>query len=221
GHHDGHADGIAAVMALCGASSAQLGIDEFALSLIDGQHHSTTTRASGQRSELVDQLQLTLGEGPSIDTQFSGGPVFVADLDAPSAGARWPAFARSAVGAGFRAAFAFPLQIGAIHMGVLTLYREAPMPLSPGNATTAAKMSSTIAAIVSGIADEPGLPLSEAANDLVRPRAVIHQATGMIVAQLDTTPDRALARLRARSYAEGRVLQDLATDVVSRRIRFD
>jgi ANTAR domain len=52
-------------------------------------------------------------------------------------------------------------------------------------------------------------------------RIVIHQATGMIAAQLDDTVANALARLRAAAFASGRSMYDIARDVVERRVRFD
>ena len=52
-------------------------------------------------------------------------------------------------------------------------------------------------------------------------RIVVHQATGMIAAQLDDTIANALARLRAAAFASGRSMYDLAQDVVERRVRFD
>ena len=52
-------------------------------------------------------------------------------------------------------------------------------------------------------------------------RLVIHQATGMIAAQLNDTISNALARLRAAAFASGRPMHDIAQDVVQRRMRFD
>ena len=52
-------------------------------------------------------------------------------------------------------------------------------------------------------------------------RIVIHQASGMIAAQLDDTMASALARLRAAAFANGRSMYDVAQDVVERRVRFD
>ena len=52
-------------------------------------------------------------------------------------------------------------------------------------------------------------------------RIVIHQATGMIAAQLDDTVANALARLRASAFTSGRPMYDVAQDVVERRVRFD
>ena len=56
-----------------------------------------------------------------MDAFAQGRPVLVSDLAARSAELRWPAFAPAAVAAGALAVFAFPLQIGAIRVGVLSL----------------------------------------------------------------------------------------------------
>jgi hypothetical protein len=43
----------------------------------------------------------------------------------------------------------------------------------------------------------------------------------MIMIQLGVTITEALVRLRAYAYAEGRLVNDVARDVVARRLRFD
>jgi hypothetical protein len=48
----------------------------------------------------------------------------------------------------------------------------------------------------------------------------IHQATGMVQVQLGVSTEEALVRLRARAFALGRPLVEVATDVVERRLRF-
>lgn len=49
-------------------------------------------------------------------------------------------------------------------------------------------------------------------------RARVHQATGMVIGQLGGSPEQALARIRARAFAEGRSIVDVAGDIVARRI---
>ena len=66
----------------------------------------------------------------SVARFWLGSPVLVADLD--SAAARWPGFVPEAIASGARAMFALPLQAGAIRVGVLSLYRALPGPLSAG-----------------------------------------------------------------------------------------
>lgn len=83
--------------------------------------------ASDQASALVEDLQLTLGEGPRLDAWTSGAPVLAGDA---AAMARWPEYAPAAHELGVRAVFAFPLQVGAAPVGVMDLYRDAAGALS-------------------------------------------------------------------------------------------
>jgi hypothetical protein len=50
---------------------------------------------------------------------------------------------------------------------------------------------------------------------------VVHQAAGMVSAQLDVSVGHALIRLRAYAFGNDRPLADVARDVVALRLRFD
>jgi hypothetical protein len=50
---------------------------------------------------------------------------------------------------------------------------------------------------------------------------VVHQAAGMVSAQLDVSVAQALVRLRAYAFGNQLVLAEVAADVVARRLRFD
>ena len=50
--------------------------------------------------------------------------------------------------------------------------------------------------------------------------AQIHQATGMVLAQLGIDATQALARLRAHAFTHQQLLLQVADDVVSRRLIF-
>jgi len=52
-------------------------------------------------------------------------------------------------------------------------------------------------------------------------RIFVHQATGMVSAQLDCGVDEALLRLRGHAYAAQRPIDEVAADVVAGRLRFD
>lgn len=51
--------------------------------------------------------------------------------------------------------------------------------------------------------------------------AIVHQASGMVAAQMGINVDDALAVLSARAWTEGRLLVTVATEVVERQARFD
>jgi AmiR/NasT family two-component response regulator len=57
--------------------------------------------------------------------------------------------------------------------------------------------------------------------DLSDHRIAVHQATGMISAQLDCGIDEALVRLRAHAYAAELPIDEVAKAVISRHLRFD
>ena len=86
--------------------------------------------ATDQVSKQLADIELTVGEGPRADASAFGGPVLASDLGHDDIVGRWPAFAPAAQAAGAAAIFAFPLQIGAIRVGVLEMYRRLPSPLS-------------------------------------------------------------------------------------------
>jgi hypothetical protein len=52
-------------------------------------------------------------------------------------------------------------------------------------------------------------------------RAEVYQAIGMISVQLGVSLEEASVRLRARAFASGLPLGEIADDVVGRRLRFD
>jgi AmiR/NasT family two-component response regulator len=51
-------------------------------------------------------------------------------------------------------------------------------------------------------------------------RREVHQATGMILAQMRVTPADALLVLRGHAFASGRTVLEVAADVIDRRLDF-
>jgi hypothetical protein len=185
----------------------------------DGQHRGAVA-VSNPAYGAVDDLQFSLGEGPCIAADGSAGPVLEPDL--ALAVGQWPAFVSAAVGHGVRAAFAFPLRMGAVHVGVLSLYRDTPGDLDGTDLWDAITLSHIAthllleleADLVSGM-----LPVRLA--EMVDHRAHVHQATGMVTAQLEADVATALIRLRAFAWSRDRSIDDVAADVVARVLRFD
>src|SRR5215213_4112947 len=107
---------------LCAAAVARLGVSGAVLT-VDTSGWPEVRCATDALAERLAESQVTVGEGPAVDVWRGGGPALVADLDAPSSQARWPMFAPLAVEAGAASLFALPLCVGAIRVGVLSLYR--------------------------------------------------------------------------------------------------
>lgn len=176
---------------------------------------------TNQVSALIEQLQYSLGEGPCVDAHNQDRPVLEPDLADPAT-PRWPAFAGPAVEAGARAVFGFPLQVGAVRLGALNLYRDRPGQLSDDQHVDARVMADIAAQAVLVLqAHAPPGKLAaelEAGADF---HFVVHQASGMVAAQLDVSVGQALIRLRAYAFGNDRPLMEVAEDVVNRKVRFD
>jgi len=143
------------------------------------------------------------------------------DLDEPST-PRWPAFAGPAVEAGVRAIFGFPLHVGAVRLGALNLYRDRPGPLSDDQHADALVMADVAAqALLLLQAEAPPGELAAELESGADFHFAVHQASGMVAAQLDVSVGEALIRLRAHAFGNDRALAGVSEDVVARRLRFD
>ncbi|MBF6328159.1 GAF and ANTAR domain-containing protein [Nocardia transvalensis] len=172
----------------------------------------------------VEAVQATVGEGPAVDAVATGLPVPVPDLTHNRE--RWPGFTEALAAARISGSMiAMPLQLGAIRYGALDLYRERPGPLDPATTSAALHIADLITAqLVLARSGNPG-PAQTVPADLwleqpLSSRA-IHQAAGMVVAQLNIPVPDAYAALRAYAFGHGTSLAETAESVVTRRIRFD
>lgn len=180
--------------------------------------------ASDKVSRDLDELQITLDEGPCVDAWEDSGPILVGDLTSVESSDRWPRYTPAALAAGARAVFAFPLRSGAIASGVLQLHREETGELGPGQVADALSSASLALDIVLGhltpnAARNGMLPWKDGI-DMGAGRAAVYQATGMVSVQLGVGLEGALVALRDYAVRHDRTLTGVATDVVARRIRF-
>jgi hypothetical protein len=208
---------------VCAAAVAAVGVDGAGVTVMVSPTVRETVNATDAVATGLEELQLTLGQGPCMDTFIDGGPVLAVDLRSPECLARWPAFTPAALDIGARAVFALPLQIDAIRLGVLDLYRVRAGGLSPHELADALAFADVVGMLLLDAAAGAQPEIAELAwqrDDPSSRTAVVHQATGMVLVQLGCTADAAFARLRAYAYAHDRRLGDVARDVVERRLRF-
>lgn len=192
------------------------------MSLVSDAGHRGVICATDDVSRRIEDLQVTLGEGPCIDTVRTGAPVLVADLHDRNdlAAWRWPTFMAAAADAGVRAVFAFPLRIGAIGLGALDMYRNRPGTLSDEQLSAALLGAEAAAVALLGLETSADGGLADGDGAGFSYQAQVHQATGMVMMQLDVTIEQAFLLLRARAFSTGRTLNEVASDVIERRVRF-
>lgn len=210
--------GVAHLCELCADIAAMTGAG---IMLMSGDTRRGSLCSSNAVSAQIEELQYTLGEGPCVDAYDQNRPVLEPDLAEPAV-ARWLAFTPAAVAAGARAVFGFPMQVGAIRLGALNVYRDRPGPLSDDQHADALVMAGVAARAVLAVqANAPPGALATELEDGSDFRFVVHQASGMVAAQIDVDVGEALVRLRAYAFANDRTVTDVAEQVVARRLRFD
>ncbi|RJQ75134.1 ANTAR domain-containing protein [Pseudonocardiaceae bacterium YIM PH 21723] len=163
---------------------------------------------------------MTVGEGPSMDARQADDPVLISDLATSASRTRWPLFTPLALESGVRAVFAWPLSVGVIRLGVLALHQVHAGSLGENAmAESAAFADLAIELLLDQQAGIPADAVLDCGPPLRSPQ--VHQATGMIAAQLGVPMSEAFIRLRARAFADHRPLTELAGHVVARHLRFD
>lgn len=205
---------------LCHVAAEVVGVTGAGVTLMAGDRPQGSVCATDDVSAHIDELQYTFGEGPCVDAYRQDRPVLEPNLAHPVT-PRWPAFTGPALRTGVRAVFGFPLRVGAARVGALNLQRDTPGALTEDQHADALVMAGVVARAV--LALQAGAPPEQLASTLAEGadfRYVVHQAAGMIAAQLDVDVAQALVRLRAYAFGEDRPLAEVASDVVARRLRF-
>jgi hypothetical protein len=197
-----------------------LPISGVSVSVFDQSGRQSTVWASNPLAARLDELQFELGEGPHWDALRLARPVLVPELG-PDQFAAWPMLSSYIAELSIAAVFSFPMFMGAVTVGVTDLYRSIPGALDAADIATAVRLTrqfarATVQRALDSATNESGaeLPSTPAM------RREVHQATGMILVQLNLSATEAFARLRAHAFVTGRSVQSVAHDVVSRTIDF-
>ena len=112
--------------------------------------------------------------------------------------------------------------MGGARLGALNLYRDEAGALTDEQHADALGMADIATRAV--LVMQSNAPLGQIAAELASGadfEYVVHQASGMVAAQLDVSVGQALIRLRGYAFGNGRSLRDAAEDIVARRLRFD
>jgi hypothetical protein len=206
----GPAEGSLALR-LCGSAISILGATGGSMTFASADPGRTVVAASDLVAEGFEQLQDVLGEGPGLRAHREGRVVVLA-LGAPSHdGAMFAEEAgRDHPG---HTIYALPMRPFSQAFGVIMLY-TAPGRWLARTTDEAQFLADAIGAAVLRYPEIDDL------NEAWVPRARIHQATGMVVAQLGIRSEDALALLRARAFADSITLDEMAVQVLEREVTF-
>jgi len=204
---------------LCEVCPQIMGVDGAGVMLMSGEIPRGSLCASGEVSRLIEELQYTLGEGPCVDAYQRDTIVSEPDLADPQT-PRWFAFTPPVLEAGVRAVFGFPLRVGTVRLGALDLYRDRPGDLSSDQHADALVLADLTARWV--LDAQAGAPSGVVAEQLEAGadfHFAVHNAAGIVSVQEGISVTDALIRLRAFAYSHDRLLDDVAQDVIARRLR--
>ncbi|MFE5308553.1 ANTAR domain-containing protein [Isoptericola sp. NPDC056573] len=193
---------------MCRACTTILGAQGGSLTLATLAGEPVAVTSTDAVAARVEGIQEVLGEGPGRqafehDTIVSA-PLGLGDDDP------FPVFSQLAgEAAGDGRWFGIPMHVGGQPVGVLGLV-VGPGRVLARDVEDAQFLADAIGTAVLGEIDQVGWSA----------RARVDQATGMVSAQLRLQPHDALAVLRAHAFGRGSALEDVAEDVVARRLSF-
>ncbi|WP_020076874.1 GAF and ANTAR domain-containing protein [Cryocola sp. 340MFSha3.1] len=196
-----------------------LPVEGTAVSTIGDLLGTETVSASDTIAARLDELQFDLGEGPCWDALRLRRPVLEPDLRRRPQ-QQWTSFTPAAIEAGVGALFAFPMLVGPLRIGAVDMYAREPVALDEAHTQAATKLAEAAGRTLLKRAldtmgrEEP----AEDANPFSR--RVVHQATGMVLAQLDVSADDARMVIQAHAYATDRSMMEVSRDVLDGRLDF-
>lgn len=207
---------------LCDPFLAILPVVGASVSILAGPASQSTVCASNSTAARLDEIQFDLGEGPCWDALSTRRPVLTDDVAHHASGV-WPMFAEAvrtdARTSSVKGLYTFPLTVGSLDIGAVDLYATSKGSLRSDEVSDASALADVAAwQVLRKILADHELEDGPAVTGYSRRE--VHQATGMILAQLDISASDAELLLRAHAFATGRPVREVANDVVERRLDF-
>jgi hypothetical protein len=206
---------------LCRVAAGVTKLSGASIALYSQEHQLTSLGTSNPTSHELLDLEMVLGEGPCIDASLGDDAVDEGHLESPT-NMRWLAYTPMALSLGACAVFAFPLRIGAVRLGALSLYRDQRGELTESQSSDCYLMASVVSRAV--LAMQAGAPADTLAVQLEGEGVfdfTTHQAAGMVAVQGTMPIGDAMLALRSQAFSSNSTLSSLAGRVVSRSVHFD
>ena len=202
---------------MCQACAGILGMDGGSLTLAYADEERVTLCATDEWSARLEDLQEVIGEGPSYDA-YQERLIHRLLVDG-AVELRWPLLSDAIKdGLGRCAVYAIPIKPGPQTMGVATFYQHEVSPMLIDEVEAQVLIDAVGVALVKDpdVLDDDSHAKAESWNS----RAQVHQATGMVMAQLSISSDDSIALLRAHAYAHRQSLAGTSADIIARRLDF-
>lgn len=198
---------------LCTAGATLLGSQGGSVTLTSTPGSPFVLASTDPVAERVETLQEVLGTGPRLEAHATARPATLVvghEPDAPSSLAQG---LRESVGP--ICVRSFPMVVGGSVLGVFSVHLPPDAQLARDDDEALVVAAIIGGALLRDVDEESSSMLSGWPE-----RARIHQATGMVIAQLQVSPDDALTLIRAHAYAQDTTVAAVASALVERRLVF-
>lgn len=204
---------------LCAPFMTQLPISGALVSIVGREGHRSTVAATDPVAARWDELELELGCGPLRDATIRSALQSVDDVRTSKVN---PVLGSHLEQLGVRALVAIPLRLGSATVGVAGLHWARPGGLTADTMRIAIGLARavTVPAVRQALRLATQNESEDPADSGPGLRREVHQATGILSVQLDTSITEAFARLRAYSIATGRSITAVSRDIVDGTIGF-
>jgi len=203
---------------LCGPIVTAFRVSGVSIATLGDPLGSETVSASDEPSAHRSEIQIDLSQGPIWSALASRHPVLEADLRREGGG-EWPLACEALKSDGVGAVYAFPLSVGSLGLGAVGIYSDTARTFTPIEVTGASALATIVARKIfrRGIL-RLDLEIDDGESDGPYARREVHQASGIIAAQLGISVADALAVLQAHSFSSGASVRDCAAEVIARRL---
>ncbi|WP_410655969.1 ANTAR domain-containing protein [Amycolatopsis sp. lyj-112] len=202
------------------AVATATGSPSMAMTLLGLKRDEAAVAVSDSVAEAAHDLEYVFGEGPAQTALDASGTLNVCGEEELSR--QWPQFGPALYGLGVHAVVSARLGRPEAPLGALTAYRPdaaSDLVVTSSVATVAGALTATALDLSVAVDAEDGLPAHPLFDD-VDLRAVVHQATGMVMTLQECSASDALALLRAHAFARNKTVTEVAVAIVNRTARF-
>ena len=220
-HRSGPDDPDLLAVRLATAAAAVLPVEGVGLSIHGEPGLRTPLAASSDLASTAERLQFTAGSGPCLLAAESGLPVFATE---ELLARRWPVFHDLLVTrTPLRSVLALSLPGRLRGIGGMDLYCADPRGATAVDTFEARCIAELVADHLAAAADWSAWTPTETPDWVDTPdaqrRGRLWRAVGLLVVALEVPAEDALALLRGHAYAAGRTADDVAADLVERRLQ--
>lgn len=201
-----------ALDALVTQVTAIMQVDGAGIMLEDDTGELRFVAANDDLVRLIEEFQVTTGQGPCVMAYETGEPVQVDDLEGQTP---FPAFAEAALAAGMRAVHSFPMLLEGTRVGALNFYRSSAGPL-PEEGVEIGQLFADIATsyLFSSRRHDRLTRQIEGLRQAIQENGAVDQAKGVLMHTYGLQDREAFALLRKHARARRQRVLDVSKAVM-------